>query len=342
MNRHRTPHGAPPTDRYQRARGALLGLAAGDALGAPTEGMTLDGIRALHGRVTGFLSEDAAGTDDTEYAVLCARGLLRHGTALTSDDVAALWLEAVEGQVGGFHGAGFSEMAAIANLRAGVRPPVSGSDSYESWSDGAAMRVAPIGVFHAGDPEAAARTAAEDARVSHARDGVYGAQAIAAGVAAAMTAHDHGDVLAAGLAALPADSWSARLAHRAVGLAGKAGSPEEAEEVLYREIPLFHYPWADAAPEAVALSFGIFAATGGDLTAGILSGVNIGRDSDTIAAMVGAMAGALHGEGAIPAHWREQVTNVTGRCITATRGTDLVRLADDLCAAAPGNGKVDR
>nr|BFF17734.1 hypothetical protein GCM10025730_12550 [Promicromonospora thailandica] len=60
-----------------RARGALLGLAIGDAMGAPTEGMTLHAIRERWGRVRGFVDPEAAGTDDTEYAVLCARGVLR-------------------------------------------------------------------------------------------------------------------------------------------------------------------------------------------------------------------------------------------------------------------------
>ncbi|MEU6605867.1 ADP-ribosylglycohydrolase family protein [Streptomyces shenzhenensis] len=310
-----------------RARGALLGLAAGDALGAPTEGMTLPAIRERFGRVTGFLSDDAAGTDDTEYAVLCALGLLRHGREITSDDVADLWMATVGEQQGGFYGAGFSEMVAIANLRSGLRPPVSGSDSYETWSDGAAMRVAPVGILCSGDPAQAARIAAVDASVSHSRDGVYAAQAVAAAVATALTGTDPAEVVAAGVAALPEDSWSARLVARALEIAASSGSPDEE---LYAEISLFHYPWWDTAPEAVALAFGLFSAYGADFEQAVLAGVNIGRDSDTIAAVIGALAGALHGAQAIPPTWRDQVTKVRGRCVTATAGTDLVELADRL------------
>ncbi|GII92756.1 ADP-ribosylglycohydrolase family protein [Sinosporangium siamense] len=322
-----------------RCRGALLGLAAGDALGAPTEGMTQAAIRASFGRVTGFLSDDAAGTDDTEYAVLCAQGLLRYGTAITADDVAELWLETVAAQQGGFYGAGFSEMVAIANLRAGLRPPVSGADSYEMWSDGAAMRVAPAGMLCPGDPVEAARLAAVDASISHARDGVHCAQAVAAAVAVAMTASGpsaYKQVLAAGVAALPSDGWSYRLVNRALDLVAGARTPAEAEDALYAKIPLFHYPWADVAPEAVALAFGLFAAYKGEFEEVVLGGVNIGRDSDTIAAMTGAMAGALHGAAAIPEKWRHQVRQVTGRCIASTAGTDLVELADALYAASRG------
>ncbi|MBR8742110.1 ADP-ribosylglycohydrolase family protein [Nocardiopsis sp. MG754419] len=323
-----------------RCRGALLGLAVGDAMGAPTEGMTPDGIHAAFGRVEDFLSAEAAGTDDTEYAVLCAQGLLAHGHGLTSNDVAEVWGRALLAQREGFHGAGFSEMVAIANLRAGVLPPVSGNDNYESWSDGAAMRVAPIGLLCAGDPGEAARLAAEDARVSHSADGIFGAQAIAAAVARALVTDDHTEVVAAGLAAVPEDSWTGRLMRRALDVASASPTLEVAERDLYRDVPLFHYPWPDSAPEAVALAFGLFAAARGTFVPSVVSAVNIGRDSDTIAAMAGAMAGALHGESAIPERWRDTVRRVAGVCVTVTGGTDLVDLADAL-HAAHGNKEYD-
>ena len=53
----------------ERARGALLGLAVGDALGAPAENMKPSEIRARWGRITGYVAEKPAGTDDTEYAI---------------------------------------------------------------------------------------------------------------------------------------------------------------------------------------------------------------------------------------------------------------------------------
>jgi len=320
-----------------RARGALLGLAIGDAMGAPTEGMTLPAIREKWGRVRGFVDPDAAGTDDTEYAVLCARGVLAAGAGLTSQVVADTWLEALSTQRTGFNRAGFSEMIAIANLHAGMQPPASGQRNAETWSDGAAMRVAPIGVYAAGDPALARRMALADAQVSHSRDGIYCAQAIAAGVAVAMVETSIDPVLDAMLSALPADSWSSRMAHRAVDIAARAGSLEQAEEDLFETIPLRHYMWADIAPEAVALTIGLLRANDGAPSV-IESGVNIGRDSDTIAAMAGAVAGALHGVSVFdPAHV-DQVRSVTGQCIQATAGTDLIDLADALVERAALDG----
>lgn len=312
-----------------RARGSLIGLAIGDAMGAPTEGMTPDAIRHRFGRVDS-LEPDAAGTDDTEYAVLCARSLLNHGTQLTAAAVAETWLAAVQGQAGGFDGAGFSEMVALANLAAGITPPSSGLFNYERWSDGAAMRVAPIGIFTAGDAQEARRLAAIDASVSHAADGIFCAQAIAAGVAVALVTDDYRDVVEAVTDSLPADSWSARLVQRALGIAEESSSLEDAAARLYDEVSLFHYPWADAAPEAVALALGIFAAAGGDFREAVLASVNIGRDSDTIAAMNGALAGALTGYDALPPEWSDAVRLVHGRCVVDTAGTDLMALSDAL------------
>ncbi|MET7402329.1 ADP-ribosylglycohydrolase family protein [Dactylosporangium sp. NPDC005572] len=316
-----------------RIRGAVLGQAIGDALGAPTEGMTRAAIRAAHGRVTGFLSDDPAGTDDTEYAALTARILLTHGPGLTPEDVSAAWERTLTGQEGGFAGGGFSEMEAIHNLARGLRAPATGTDNHEQWSDGSAMRVAPIGAYCAGDPAEAARLAGIDAQVSHARDGIWCGQAVAAAVAAATVTDDWRAVVDAGLAALPADSWSARLAARAVAVATGPGDAEARYDELERRIPILHYPWADVAPEATALAFGVFAVVEGDYVEAVLGGVNIGRDADTIAAMAGAMAGALRGAGAIPAAWSSRITELRGSCIRATAGVRLTELADEIADA---------
>ena len=315
---------------YDRVYGALIGQAVGDALGAPTEGMTREEIASKYGWVDDFVSDDPAGTDDTEYAVLSARIILKYGHQLAPENVTAEWRENLVGQQGGFYGGGFSEMDAINNLRAGLAAPQSGSDNHEMWSDGTAMRITPVGVFCAGDPQEAARLAAIDAQVSHARDGIYCGQAVAAAVAAALVASSWEAAVEAGLAVVPTDSWSARTIARAVDIGRRAPSLRSAVDRLYEEISLFHYPWADVAPEATALAFGVLAAARGEYVDAVLAGVNVGRDADTIAAMAGGMAGALHGAQAVPPQWRDRINLVRGHCIKAVGGTDLAELADEL------------
>lgn len=342
LNQRATPHcksicatvpamTAPTRDRIH---GAILGQAIGDALGAPTEGMTRAQIRATHGRVTDFVDDDPAGTDDTEYAVLTAQLLLRHGHELTLADVTAHWRRVLVDGGGAFAGGGFSEMDAVHNLARGYDGPVTGTDNHEMWSDGTAMRVAPIGAFCAGDPAEAARLAAIDGQVSHARDGILGAQAVAAAVAAATATEDWTEVVRAGVTAIPEDSWSARLIHQAIAVAQRPGSVEERLDELERRVAITHYPWADVAPEAVALAFGVFAVARGHYAEAVLGGVNIGRDADTIAAMAGAMAGGLNGAAAIPATWTARITEIRGTCIAATAGVVLSELADSIADAA--------
>ena len=320
------------TATFERVYGALIGQAVGDALGAPTEGLTRAQIVERYGWVSDFVSDDPSGTDDTEYAVLTAQLMLAHGTRLTPDQVGAAWTENLVNQVGGFYGGGFSEMTAINNLRAGLAPPVTGSDNHEMWSDGAAMRIVPVGILCAGDPVEAARVAAIEAQVSHAKDGIYCAQVIAAGVAAAMTADSWQDVVQAALAAAPADSWSGRTTRQAVDIGYSHSELPAALDELYERISIFHYPWADVGPEATALALGVFVAARGEYVPAVLGGTNIGRDADTIAAMAGSMAGALHGSNAVPEQWRRRINVVRGHCIRSTADTDLAELARDLHA----------
>ena len=174
---------AGPRDR---ARGALLGLAVGDALGAPAENMKPSEIRARWGRITGYVAEHPAGTDDTEYAIFSGLLLARHGSALTVAHVESAWHQWIaDRDEGPFRGAGFSERGTLENLRRGLAAPISAQHRH-AWSDGLAMRAAPFGVFAAGRPAEAARLVAIDGSVSHEGEGLYGGQAVAAGVAAAM------------------------------------------------------------------------------------------------------------------------------------------------------------
>ncbi len=292
--------------------------------------MSRAGIREKYGRVTDFVSEDPAGTDDTEYAALTAQILLKYGPAVTTDDVANEWTLALVDQATPFDGGGFSEMDAIHNLARGLRPPATGSDNHELWSDGSAMRVAPIGAFAAGDPIEAARLAGIDAQVSHALDGIWCGQAVAAATAAAITTNDWKVVVETGLNATPEDSWSRRMIEKALAVAAGPGSSEQRLDELERRIAIFHYPWADVAPEATALAFGVFAIAEGDYVESVLGGVNIGRDADTIAAMAGAMSGALNGVDAIPEMWTKRLGPLRGSCIAAMAGVDLWNLADSI------------
>nr|WP_199918801.1 ADP-ribosylglycohydrolase family protein [Streptomyces sp. NRRL S-15] len=312
-----------------RARGALLGLAVGDALGAPAENMRPSEIRRRWGRIEGFVSDDPAGTDDTEYAIFSGLLLARHGSALTVQHVERAWHHWIADlDEGPFRGAGFSERGTLENLRRGLAAPISAQHRH-AWSDGLAMRAAPFGVFAAGRPAEAARLVAVDGRVSHDGEGIYGGQAVAAGVAAAMVGAGLASVIAAALSVVPMDSWTARSLRRAVSAAQRSYPDRLAGERAVRSaVVIGGYPWTDLAPEAVGLAFGAFTAARGDFRTAVLTAVNMGRDADTTAAVAGALAGALHGASAIPRDWAAAIGPVRGSCLPSMRGYHVLDIAE--------------
>ncbi|GAA3813351.1 ADP-ribosylglycohydrolase family protein [Streptomyces phyllanthi] len=322
-----------------RARGALLGLAVGDALGAPAENMRPSEIRARWGRITGYVAEHPCGTDDTEYAIFSGLLLARHGSALTVAHAEAAWHQWIaDRDEGPFRGAGFSERGTLENLRRGLVAPISAQHRH-AWSDGLAMRAAPFGVFAAGRPAEAARLVAVDGSVSHDGEGIYGGQAVAAGVAAAMAGAPAGVVVASALAVVPDDSWTARCLRRAVAVA------HHGERAVRSAVVIGGYPWTDLAPEAVALAFGAYAATDGDFTEAVLMAVNMGRDADTTAAVAGALAGATRGASAIPPDWAAAIGPARGTCLPSMKGHHVLDIAelltpDESAKWAPGPAGV--
>ncbi|MDD9206108.1 ADP-ribosylglycohydrolase family protein [Georgenia sp. 10Sc9-8] len=320
-------------DNRSRARGCLAGLAAGDALGRPAEGMEPAEIAERWGRIEGYVADTPLGSDDTEYALLTAKALLRYRGDFSAETVADLWQQEVCGQEGAFAGSGFSEMAAIRNLERGHRPPRSGQHAH-SWSDGLAMRVAPIGIAAAGNPTEAARLAWEDGLVSHAGEGIYAGQAVAAGVAAAMGGADAEGAYAAAVDVVPADSWTARCLRTAHDVVAAAPDWETAARQAVDRLAVHTYYWADLAPEAVGLTFTAVLVGRGDARETILNAVNLGRDADTIAAMAGAVAGAMAGIEAIPEDWLAAVAVAPGVCLRTTKGMHPMDVADDLAELA--------
>ncbi|MFF4438842.1 ADP-ribosylglycohydrolase family protein [Streptomyces sp. NPDC001621] len=328
----RTPPVPAPGDAAElreRARGALLGLAVGDALGAPAENLRPSEIRARWGRITGYVTDRPSGTDDTEYAIFSGLLLARHGSALTPAHVEAAWHDWIADRAEGpFRGAGFSERGTLENLRRGLAAPISAQHRH-AWSDGLAMRAAPFGVFAAGRPGEAARLVAVDGSISHEGEGIYGGQAVAAGVAAAMAGAPVPVVIASALAVVPDDSWTARSLRRAVTVSHRG------ERAVRSAVVVGGYPWTDLAPEAVALAFGAYAAADGDFREAVLTAVNMGRDADTTAAVAGALAGATQGLAAIPPAWASAIGPARGRCLPSMAGHHVLDVAELL---VPGEG----
>lgn len=316
-----------------RARGSLVGLAVGDALGSPTEGKTPDEIVSKWGRVTDFLSDDQDGSDDTEYALFCATLVLLHKRALTSAIVAEAYRRDIINSANSYKGAGFSEIIAINNLLIGLQPPASGQHVH-SWSDGLAMRVAPYGIASAGDPHFAAHLAKEDGVVANSGEGIFSGQAVAAAIAVAMTGASFEKIAHAALDVIPRNSWTASSITRGISIGSSCSDIWSSLKPLHQSLACSYYFWPDVAPEAVGLAFGIIAAARGTFEDAVLGAVNIGRDTDTIAAIAGAICGASLGIQVIPERWSKRISVSRGNCIKAVRNINIVNVADDLSLLA--------
>ena len=312
-----------------KSKGCLIGLAVGDALGVHTEGKTPEEIKNKFGFVSDFLDENPSGSDDTEFALFNALILIKHGKNIDSKIIADEWRKFIVPHEGSYKGAGFSEMMAIENLKKGLNPPQSGMHAH-SWSDGLAMRVAPFGIIYPGQPDKACELTLEDGSVDHSGEGIYSAMAVASAISMAMIDSSLEKIFDTALNSMPKDSWSYRAINKGIEIGLNALNMEDALSKLYDEIPCSFYHWADLAPEAVGLSFGMIAASKGNFSDAVLGGVNVGRDTDTIAAIAGAILGAKIGYEMIPKKWSGKVKTVNGNCIETVKGIDLITIASKL------------
>jgi ADP-ribosylglycohydrolase len=311
-----------------RAAGALYGLAVGDALGMPTQSLPRATIVARYGAVVaGFEAGPPdqplapglpAGTvtDDTEQAVVLAQLLIDGAGRVDERELARRllqWEQDVRRR-GSLDLLGPSTRRGLDRLLAGEDPSETGRDGT---TNGAAMRVAPVGVATPPEPLVALVDAVEAAsRVTH---NTGTALAGAAAVAAAVSAGIEGATVAeatslAGAAAtlgVTRGHWvagadvGARL-RWACGVA-RATPAEELAHVLATLVGT-----SLAVQESVPAAFAVLAAIPDDPWLACRLAASLGGDTDTIAAMAGAVAGACHGADAFPAEALAIVTRVNG------------------------------
>ena len=307
-----------------RARGALYGLAIGDALGMPTQmlsraeivrrwGPLLPGFEpAPPGHPIAGGMPAGAVTDDTEQAILLARLLVKgRGTIDPHELAGALteWERAMA-ERGSLDLLGPSTKRAVAAILAGVPPEEAGATGT---TNGAAMRIAPVGIavsvaLHDSTPNLRLSTLVDRtvmaSCVTH-NTGV--ALAGAAAVAAAVSAGVSGATIAEATAlGIQAASSAARRGHWVAGADVAARiewatslvashAQAEAAELIYTLVGT-----SLATQESVPAAFAVLAAVPADPWRACRMAASLGGDSDTIAAMTGAIAGACHGAGSFP------------------------------------------
>lgn len=329
--------------RFSRAYGALAGLALGDALGMPTQAMSPQQIQTVYGHVTGLVDGDksqpyapgmAAGsvTDDTEQALLIASLLLKgHGSGLNLDasefSHALLAWEDSMIERGSLDLLGPSTKAALERVRAGENPLRVGG---EGTTNGAAMRVTPIGIAAStSDRQLFADAVWSSCQVTHAtRQGFQSAALVAAAVSLGIDAGaaDVTDLLWKAVAfvrSLPErGAWSPEpdvvaATHRALKLAAQ---PPSSLEWLAGQIGT-----AVAAAQAIPMAFALLARDPSPRA--LLQAANLGGDTDTIGAIAGAILGASLGVEVFDGYGLAQVEQVSQLDLPSV-ATDLLALRD--------------
>ena len=272
----RVPLRFPRRERGEltRAQGCLLGQVIGDSLGSLVEFRTPQEIaerypRGVRELADGGVHHTIAGqpTDDSEMALALARTLLAAGAYEVEAvrEAYRAWLQSRPFDVGETTQRG-----------------LLGLHTTESESNGSLMRVSPIGVWAAGDPALAAASARLDSALTHPNPVCLDAcaaycAAIAAGVAGASRE----------------DMVQAALAHC-------GGSVQAALEANARPAQFMaRQGWV-----LIALQNAFYRLRSGEpLEEALVATVGCGGDTDTNAAVAGALLGALHGREAFPPRW---------------------------------------
>ncbi|HEY4544681.1 MAG TPA: ADP-ribosylglycohydrolase family protein [Tissierellaceae bacterium] len=307
-----------------KALGALSGLAIGDSFGDASRKQE---NQMKYGITTDFNKGASWSTDDTEFALLTAQILIESEGNLQIQDVVDGWLKYVAVQ-DDFPRGGSSEIEGARNIKRGIMPPLSGKYNAYHHSDGSAMRISPIGIVCAGDPKKAAEMAEIDACISHYRDGIWGAQAVAAAVSVAMVDGSIDEIIDAAYSVIPEDSWFYFTMNKAMEIVDNSNG-----NFFDAWMPLHDELWTTykaAVPEAVSAAFGILKLVNKDFKTGVIAAGNFGRDADTIGAIVGAILGAKYGADNIPKDWMEKTRYPSGTCLEFTNGLDIKKVSENL------------
>lgn len=322
-------------DLLDRASGVLLAQAAGDALGVPYEFAMPPGASHPHDPVAvmrgGGLGPYAPGewSDDTQMSVCVARVTAAHDVlspvpdafgATPLDEVAAgfeAWRTGGASDVG-------TQTAAVLRDAAARRGPAAARlrDAAEalhaatgrSAGNGALMRTGVVGLVALDDRDATARAARAVAELTH-TDPLAGDSCVLWSEAVRVAVTEQRFDVRAGLDLLPgdaADRWS--------GWIADAERPEPSADLRQNGFTVtalqaaWHAVATTSAPERSGFA-------GRDhLVAALQRAVSIGGDSDTVAAIAGALLGARYGARAVPREWAAAVhgwPGIRARVLTA-------------------------
>ena len=291
---------------HDRVYGSLLGGLIGDAMGEPVEGMHYADIEAKHGWVDTFAG---SGTDDSAVKMIICQALIKHGGHITADEFAESFMENVRYYKEYYKRFYVPVHNMFHKLQDELTLPIdAGYGNMQSSSS--AMAISPMGIVNACNPRQAALETFEVASLIHSGPAAFcrdGACVMAAAVAEAMRPDATVDsILDAATRYLHPVSSKVMLDKIAtvMAMAREAGDYKAFRTAFYEKCL---YNVLCDSRETIPATLAIFYLAKGDAAQCIMDGANFGRDADTIASMVGALAGAYQGVQGLKGTWVQQL-----------------------------------
>jgi len=344
--------------RLDHIHGAWLGRCAGCLLGKPLEGTLrprlekfledfgLEELDDYVWRLPGLSKEIGAGLnrwqsespwgyrgiktyigdDDTNYTVMEMAMMKQYGIHFISENVADFLLQHVSALA-----TCTAERVAYRNLMNGIEPPVSAvvRNPYREWI-GAQIRSDFFGYVTLGDPELASELAWRDARVSHVKNGIYGAMWVAAMLSAAIGETDMCRLINIGLDQIPEKS---RFFASIAEILKRYEAGDTYEDMLryihslWDETDIHH--WCHVISNAQIVAIGLLYGEG-DFEKSITRAVGICFDADCNGATVGSIVGMVLGAKALPEKWTEIMHDKIHTDIAGYNDTKISALAKEM------------
>ena len=282
--------------------GTLVGLAIGDALGMPFEGMSALEIKEQFGKIYDFMPHPTSKlkpgqyTDDTEMMICLAESII-NSKEVVPEDVSRKYLSWYLS--GDWRGIGRTTYKALLNLKKGISWQRSGISDKWSAGNGTAMRVAPIGLFDWQDLAKLKRDAELDAVITHNNpEAIAGSQAVAFTIARLVSGEvELGNLIDEACEFIGECELAKRLIYAKRLL--EANKPPE--------VALMMMGTSGYVVETVPSALYCFLKSPRDFERTVISCVMAGGDTDAVAAIAGAISGAYNGLKGIPRRWVENV-----------------------------------
>ncbi len=309
------PRTDAPLSARDRYRGALLGLAVGDALGTTVEFKKRGSFAPLTTIVGGgqFGLEPGQWTDDTAMALCLAESLLACAGFEAEDQASRYlrwWREGYCSCTCECFDIGGTVSSALARFDR-TREPFSGSTDEHSAGNGSLMRLAPVVLAYAADPQRAVDLAGGSSRVTHGAAAAVDACRYFAGLLVGALEGRDKEVLLGPRFEPVAGLWAGSPLSPAIDTVAAGSFCRKSRDEIHG---------SGYVVESLEAALWAFHSTS-SFREGALAAVNLGDDADTTGAIFGQIAGAFYGESGIPVEWlnivawRSKITDLADRLL---------------------------